>query len=115
MISLWLAQLLHINEKVFKRMLQVFVNSRLPVSVYKCKCLFLFWFTLEKIFGTKYKQKKNIKMLLLQGRHLWIFQLEPWKIAFCHLVFLSFTHPSHLLLSIRILTIIYLANSLPLN
>ena len=55
MISLWLAQLLYINEKVLKRVLQVFVNSRLPVSVYKYKCLFLFWFTLEKIFGTKYK------------------------------------------------------------
>ena len=116
-ISLWLVQLLHINDRVLKRVLQMFVNSRLPVSAYICKCLFLFQFTIEKICSIKYKchREKNMKMLLLQGRYLWIFQMEAWKIASCHLLFLPFTHPSCILLSISILPIICPSNSLPLN
>ena len=38
--DLWLVQLL-------QRVLRMFIISRLPVSAYKCKLIFLFWFTIK--------------------------------------------------------------------
>ena len=73
-----------------------------------------FYFSLQsKISSIKYhhvqfkwyNKKYSIwKMVLLQGRYLWIFQMEPlqmepWQIVFCCLVFLSFSHLSVSLLS----------------
>ena len=61
--DLWLVQLL-------QRMLRMFINSRLPVSAYKCKFIFLFWFTIKnfqhkilscpaQVTQQKKKQKKT--------------------------------------------------------
>ena len=63
--DLWLVQLL-------QRVLRMFINSRLPVSAYKCKLIFLFWFTIKnfqyKISScpaqvAQQKKKKKMKML----------------------------------------------------
>ena len=130
MISLWLVQLLHINDRVLKRVLQMFVNSRLLVLHINVN--FYFYLSLQsKIFSIKnhyvqfkWHSEKNMRLLLLQGGYLWIFQTEPKQRAFCRLIllsftfcrliFLSFTHPSRIL-SVSILSLIYPSNSLPLN
>ena len=79
-----------------------------------------FYFSLQlKISSIKYhhvqfkwyNKKYSIwKMLLLQGRYLWIFQMELWQKAFCHLFFLSSSHPS-----VSLLSIVLLSTNLPVD
>ena len=103
--DLWLVQLL-------QRMLRMFINSRLPVSAYKCKFIFLFWFTIKnfqhKILScpaqvTQQKKKTKKKHENAFATRKIFVDISKGALADS---LLSFSHPSRILLFVTILSII---------